>query len=567
MISKINIFFNLSKTLVKTLDQKEKNLFVVYLIGSIFNTFLELAAIAIILFLLFLISGQDLTNSSITDFFNLLPINKSIDNLALIMILVVVFKTTFQIIYSYNQEKLSYDIQYRINIVLYKKFFNSSYEDHLKENSSNLIRLLTQDATRIGNQLISPFISIVNEIFLLLFLMSFIIIYDPLLGFLFFVISIIILFAFTSSVNTTIKNLGKKINESNSKRIKIITETFRGFDFIKLMNKKSVFEKKFQNLTKEVSHNAFKFLFFAKLPKSIFEISIFLILFLTIIFFNQIERIDLLLSYLSVCAVSVYKVIPSLNKVSSSLQAIQYFSTPFNQIVNYLKQKEEVELEKKLYNFESLSYNNLSFNFSQDTIFFEKLNFQINKKDFIGIYGPSGSGKSTMIKLLSGLLKNYSGDIVLNKKIKIESTSLKQFFSYVPQDTFILDENIITNISLEYDNNKVDKKRVIDILAKVGLYKKFKNSLYENLGESGIKISGGQRQRVSIARAIYNNKKVLILDESTSNLDSQTEKKIIDLLSNLNKELTIILISHKNSSLKRCNKLFEIKNKKLKKIK
>ena len=169
----------------------------------------------------------------------------------------------------------------------------------------------------------------------------------------------------------------------------------------------------------------------------------------------------------------------------------------------------------------------------------------VAQNDFIGIYGPSGSGKSTLIKLISGLLTFREGNVILNNKEEIESKSLKQFFSYVPQETLLLDEDIFTNISLEYDKSKIDKSRIMDILKQLEFDEKFINSLNRKLGERGVKISGGQRQRISIARAIYNNKKILILDESTSNLDMKVENKIIDLLEKLNNELAIIIISHK----------------------
>lgn len=538
------------------------------MLGSIFNTFLEIFSISIILFLLFLISGQEVSNSNLLYLFDLIPINKSIGNLSLLMIIIVLFKTLFQITFTYNQEKFSYNIQTRISSILFRKYISTSYEKILSQNSSNLIRLLSIETIRIGNLLISPFISIINELFLLVFIMLFIFLYDPLLGGFFIFISLFILYFYSINVNTKMKELGKHITESNSKRIKIINETFSAFDFIKLSNKKEVFIKKYVELTKEISNSAFKHLFFVKLPKSIFEIIIFLCLFIVITFFDKINRVDLLLSYLSISAVSIYKIIPSLIKISASLQSIQYFSSPLAEIVNNLKLSEELEgknITNK--NFISLLYKKIKFNYDGNTNLFDELNFKIDKNDFIGIYGPSGSGKSTLIKLISGLLTFREGNVILNNKEEIESKSLKQFFSYVPQETLLLDEDIFTNISLEYDKSKIDKSRIMDILKQLEFDEKFINSLNRKLGERGVKISGGQRQRISIARAIYNNKKILILDESTSNLDMKVENKIIDLLEKLNNELAIIIISHKNTSLKKCKKIFEINNNKIHQIK
>ena len=113
------------------------------------------------------------------------------------------------------------------------------------------------------------------------------------------------------------------------------------------------------------------------------------------------------------------------------------------------------------------------------------------------------------------------------------------------------------------NTEKIDKEKVFEVLKKVELYDKFKNKTNESLGENGIKVSGGQKQRIAIARALFFDKKVIVLDESTSNLDPQTEKKILSLLKNLNKDITIIFISHKQSSLLNCKRLYEINNNKI----
>ena len=152
---------------------------------------------------------------------------------------------------------------------------------------------------------------------------------------------------------------------------------------------------------------------------------------------------------------------------------------------------------------------------------------------------------------------------VLLDRINISSIQLRNFCSYVPQDSVILDEDIFTNVSLEFKKSQIDKEKVLTILEKVDLYEKFSNNLNVSLGESGIKISGGQKQRIAIARALYHKKRVLILDESTSNLDSIAESNIIELLQKLNSEITIIIVSHKKSSLKECNKVYEINNGKI----
>ena len=201
MLNKLRNFFKLSDNLLKILSKREKNLFVVYSIGSIFNTVLEIIAIAVIVFLLLLISGQNLDESNLNFFLEYIPFRKDVKNLSIIMMSIVVFKTVYQLLFSYNQEKLSFKIQNRVNIELFKRFINSSYEEHINQKSHKLIRILTFESIRIGNQLISPIITIINEFFLLTFVIIFITYYDPLLGLVFIITCLLLIIGFTYTIN------------------------------------------------------------------------------------------------------------------------------------------------------------------------------------------------------------------------------------------------------------------------------------------------------------------------------------------------------------------------------
>ncbi len=561
MISKILTFFRLSRSIVSELTNKEKMTLVINIIFSVFNTFLELASIITIVYLLLVISGQQIEESGIVSYINaFIDQDKLIISAALLMISVVLIKTIFQIIYSFNSEKISFQIMNRISMSLYNKFIHYNYNEYLKENSARIIRILSQESVKIGNNLISPFISIINESLLLIFVSIFLFIYDPLLGVVVYLVSLLLIFYFSKLITLRLQRLGKEVTENNTKRIKIINESFRSFDIIKMFNFQERFKQVYNEYTDNISNSGFKSQFYAKLPKSIFELFIFLFLFALILLLELTQNTELLISYLSILAVSVYKIIPSLNKTSSSLQSIQYFATPFIELTSYLKIKESKPKILKVSDFELIKYVGVSHLFDKENKILDNINFEINNGDYIGIYGHSGSGKSTLIKIICGLLKPSTGEVFMDNN-SINYDSLHNYFSYVPQDPFIMDDNIIKNITFNLTNKKIDLEKVKSILVKVGLYDKFKDKLYESLGDNGIKVSGGQRQRISIARALFFEKKVIILDESTSNLDPQTESKILQLLKKLNQELTIIMISHKMGSLISCNKKFKIINK------
>lgn len=555
------------KSILKILNKKESYRLGFSFFLSSLNTILELLSITTIIYLLLVISGENVSESKISTFFDkLLPENKIILNAALLMISVIIVKTLFQIWFNWYQEKVSQNVQSRFNNTLFKKFINLKYEVYINENSPRILRLLSIEAIKIGNQLISPLMTIINDSLLILFVCLFIFIYDSALGIIVFGTSLMLVLYFSYVISNKVRSLGKTLALNNNNRIKSISEVFKSFDLIKIYNSQSFFVSNYKNFTNHINNSAAVYNFYVKLPKSIFELFIFLFLFFLIIILYYTNNDDLLIAYLSVLAVSVYKVIPSLNKVSNSLQTIQYYSSPFKELVTLLELKEETPLIEDAKEFKTILYKNLSYSYIKNKTFLRSINFEINKNDFIGIYGSSGSGKSTLIKLLCGLLKPDEGTLTVDNVTK-NKEGIHNYFSYVPQDPFLLNENIIKNISFSMDENNIDIKRIKNILEKVGLIDILGDKINDPLGENGIKISGGQKQRIAIARALYFNKKVIVLDESTSNLDPNTEEKIINLLKDINKMVTIIFVSHKQKSLLHCNKLFEIKNNEINRIK
>ena len=185
--------------------------------------------------------------------------------------------------------------------------------------------------------------------------------------------------------------------------------------------------------------------------------------------------------------------------------------------------------------------------------------------DKIGIFGESGSGKSTFIDIFSGLIKPNAGEILKdNISIYNDLSSWQSLLGYVPQKPYIIDSTIKNNITFKLDSSSVDDEKLFKILSLVELKEHIstlKDGVNEEIGENGTKMSGGQLQRIALARALYKTPKILILDESTNALDNITENKVLENLNSSNLFDILIIISHKASSLKFCNKIFELKNK------
>jgi ABC-type multidrug transport system fused ATPase/permease subunit len=219
-----------------------------------------------------------------------------------------------------------------------------------------------------------------------------------------------------------------------------------------------------------------------------------------------------------------------------------------------------------------LYFNNLSFKYenalSNNDIFID-INLGFQKNEIIGIYGDSGIGKSTFSDLLTGLLMPTHGGIYsFGKNVHSNIREWRDSISYVNQSPYILNDTIINNVAFGLNTNEIDLDKVKSCLAKVSYFSNTKNDLINEFtlfkaGEGGSLISGGQKQRLAIARALYRNSKIIILDEATSSLDAKSGEEILKIIYKYKEDRTIFIISHNKDNYKFCDKVYEIKNQNL----
>ena len=200
----------------------------------------------------------------------------------------------------------------------------------------------------------------------------------------------------------------------------------------------------------------------------------------------------------------------------------------------------------------------------------EDINLNISANTTVGIVGSTGSGKTTTVDIILGLLKPQKGTLKVDDLVVDQSNyrDWQKSIGYVPQDIYLSDETLAANIAFGVNSENISQQSVENASKIANLHDFVNNELplkYQTvIGERGIRLSGGQRQRIGIARALYNNPKVLILDEATSSLDDITEKTIMEEVNKLSKDITIIMIAHRLSTVKKCDKIYILENGKLK---
>jgi ATP-binding cassette subfamily C protein len=313
------------------------------------------------------------------------------------------------------------------------------------------------------------------------------------------------------------------------------------------------------------------YLFLQQLPRFLIEFFSILILG-SVIFFSSRNLDNSIVPLLAVYAASAFRILPSVNRIIQNFNQINFgkpsIDTLYDTFSNIKKDTNLYKTSNERISFESVELKNISFSYDErKQIIFNEINFHIKKGDFIGIVGPSGSGKSTFVNLICGLISPTKGEILINNNLNLNdiTNEFLNFTGYLSQNTSLFDDTIKNNICLSDDQKKAfDEKNYQDVIKKAQLDDFIEKLPLKNdsiVGENGITLSGGQKQRVGIARALFKNPDLLIFDEPTSSLDNKTSEKLIQIIKDLNKYKSIILITHDENIVKNCNKIIYLDGK------
>lgn len=548
-------------------------LIILIIIGLIFEIF----GIAVIIPVISMLFDSEFTSQNyiiqhFNDFFQGLGIVESKRTLLFFITCIFFLKAVVQTIIIYKQKKVVTTITEKLTNRLYSKYINQPYIYYTEVNRSRMIQFLQTEMLFFFN-FFESLLGFIAEIVIFSGLYILILIIEP-SGLLILTVSYLlsgyIYFRFS---NNRIKNWGKIRLSIDQFLSKLILESIGNIKNVILNNYSHKLINFFTSQNRVKAKYSSYQLTANQFPRIYFEF-IALISIITFVFLMIYQGKDStsIIFVLAIFAAVSFKLLPSVNKMFTFYQQINYYGSSFDKIFNELESLNSFQLKEaknKLRLKKSIKINELSFNYSQKQVL-ENIDFQINKGEIIGIIGKSGSGKSTLVNILTGLINPNSGSVLIDDvNIKEDMISFQSIIGYVSQSVVLLDESIKKNIAFELDDNKIDLKKVNDVIKQVELSEwvnNLDNGLETQVGEQGVQISGGQRQRLGIASIIYKSPEVMIFDEPTSSLDEETESKILKLISNLKGYKTIIIISHKASKLKFCDKVYKLEKKHLNKI-
>tara|TARA_B100000212_G_scaffold153911_1_gene115783 strand:+ start:950 stop:2794 length:1845 start_codon:yes stop_codon:yes gene_type:complete len=458
---------------------------------------------------------------------------------------------------------------------LYKSIIDSPYVWHLK-NNPNIIRNIILNNLTLWNKSVIRVIPLLSgQISGILFAFIALLIATPKLGCVLIIISGSLLTIFLNLIRKKSTKLMNKVREKEETINIFMTETLTGIKDIKLSSRENDFIKIFYKLNHIIIRNFAAASMWNLLPS--FLIVLFgqlIILFAASSLFILGIRGGELAAIMAIIVLLFLRLIPLLNRLGTAINGIansfSWIDSVFETQSSLYERKSNLtkplNRNYDLHSWRKLNFSGVGFYYPNSKNYVLKnLDFEIKRGLHYAFVGFSGSGKTTTVDLFLGLIEPQRGKILLdgNDIKKVGYKKWQNLISYVPQDPLISYLSLRENIAFGIPSETIDNQKVINCLKQTNLYeivKSLPQGIYTNLGNQGVSLSGGQKQRVAIARALYRENDILVLDEATSSLDNESEKIIQRTINNLKKEITIISIAHRFSTIKNCDCIYLLNN-------
>lgn len=571
LIKKLRYIFNKQQKL------KFIFLFIIMFIGALF----ELVGVSLILPFVQIVMEPNIIEQNkimktIYEYFNIHSTNHFLLIIAISLIVVYIIKNLYLLCMYYAQYTFTFNNQMRMSTKLMDCYLKKPYTFHLQKNTAEIVRSVTVDVSQLFTLVLNCLlllsellVSLMLGIFLLamdIFITTFVIGFLAISMCLFFVI-----------FRKKLKIYGLNNQKYNGQMIKWINQSLGGIKEIKIMHREQFFVNSFSYNGNEYAKNRKKFEFINQIPKLMLEtICIVGMLILVAIMLFIGKDMSNLIPKLAVFAMAAFRLLPSINRINNYINIILFHKPSIDLIYKDLKETNnlvnnktkdakvnEIKTDFDLNKTIEISY--ISFKYPQTNKYvFKNISFEIPIGKSTAFIGPSGAGKTTMADIILGLLKPEDGEILVSG-INVYDNPRKwsEKIGYIPQTIYLSDDTIRNNIAFGIEENKINDKAIWKALEQAQL-KEFiqnqKDKLNTLIGERGVRLSGGQRQRIGIARALYSNPEILVLDEATSSLDTETEQAVMEAIDSLHGKKTLIIIAHRLTTIENCDLIYEIKD-------
>lgn len=502
---------------------------------------------------------------NLAQYFGIMSANELIFPITIVFIVAAIIANGIRVFLLWVNTRLSYASGADLSLDVYFRTLHQPYQVHTSRNSSEVISSITNKVNGVTFGILLSLLTLISSTVLLAAIISTLFVIDPIVasftaigfGVSYFLISI---FSRKQLYRNSIR-----IAHEQTQVIKALQEGLGGIRDVLLHDTQQVYCDVYRNADQPLRKAHGNNMFISQYPRYIMEaMGMVLIAVLAYFLSRQEGGVISALPILGALALGAQRLLPALNQIYSSWANIVGTHAALVDTIALLEQPIPINLKtsNKFYPFKkSIEFNNVSFRYSLDEPWVLKnINLRIPKGVSIGFVGQTGSGKSTILDLLMGLLKPDEGDISVDSNLlELGVVSI----AHVPQSIFLSDATLAENIAfgVSYEDINMSRMKMAAQQAQIADFIESRANGYLALvGEQGIQLSGGQRQRIGIARALYRSADILVLDEATSALDNSTERLVMDAITHLNSNLTIVIIAHRLSTVRECDVIVELGN-------
>ncbi len=564
-------------------DEKKRGVIVLFMI--LIMAFLDMLGVASIMPFMAVVSNPEVVDSNLilnsaynlSQQFGVESIDDFMFLLGIAVFLILVFTLSFKALTVYLETRFCVMREYSIGKRLVEGYLNKPYSWFLMRNSADLGKNILSEVNQVIANALIPIMNIIAQSAVSIALLLLLIIVEPFLALsigLILGITYALIFGVTKNL---LSRIGKERLENNEARYVAVNESFGAAKEVKIGGLEQFYTERFSSPAETYAKSLATANITGQLPRFALELVVFGGMLIVILFLmNQNGDFSSAVPVMSLYALAGYRLMPSLQGIYTSVTQLRFATAALDSILVELK---DIQSEPNLVNdivdakfglFKKITLKNVSYSYpNEDQPAIKDINLSIYSESKVGFVGSTGGGKTTTVDLILGLLEPQVGTLEVDDKI-IDGKNLKVWQStigYVPQNIYLSDDSIIANIAFGVSSEDIDYDSVERVAKIANLHEFIINKLpkkYQTkVGERGVRLSGGQRQRIGIARALYRNPRLLVLDEATSALDNLTEQAVMDAVNNLDKDITVIMIAHRLSTVKECDTIFFLEDGKL----
>ena len=549
--------------------------FLLVLVLTIFTSFSELLSIGALIPFLTALTEPDLIFSrpSLKPIFLFFDINSPEEillPLAISFSLAAIFAGGMRLLQTWVNTRAVYAAGADLSEKVYQLALYQPYSFHVSRNSSNLINTAYNKTDSAVGNCILPLVNIITSGVILISIMSALILLDTLVAFSALIAFGSVYLVIVKMIRKRLRNNSKIIARETDRVVKTLQEGLGGIRDVLIDGSQEVYCKIYNQAIRSTSSAQAINGFVSASPRFVIEaIGMVLISVLAYLLVNRSEGGNSVIPVLGTLAFGAQRMLPAVQQIYFSWSSLVGSYASLKDVVDLLQQSlpdlsndKVVPLSFK----KSINLENINFKYKAELPnVLKKINLNIPKGTKLGIIGTTGSGKSTLLDIIMGLLSPTSGVLKVDGN-KIDKSTMRAWqknIAHVPQFIYLSDTTVEENIAFGVPQEEIDHDLIKEVAMRAQISETIESMPdgYKTIvGERGIRLSGGQRQRIGIARALYKNASVIIFDEATSSLDNKTEHKVMEQISKLYDEITIVIIAHRLSTLNGCDLIVEIED-------